>query len=216
VPELILYTYFRSSAAFRVRIALALKAASYDERFVSLTRQGGEQREPAYLTLNPLGLVPVLIVDGKVLTQSLAIIEFLEEMIPEPALLPRDALKRAQVRALAQNIACDIHPLQNLRVRRYLEQRLNHSADETLWWCRHWISEGLRATEQQLPHEKSSFAFGSQPSLADVCIVPQVYNALRYECLVSDFPRLYEIYETCMTLPVFQRAAPGQQADADG
>lgn len=216
MPELILYTYFRSSAAFRVRIALALKAASYDQRFVSLTKHGGEQREPAYLTLNPLGLVPVLIADGNVLTQSLAIIEYLEETMPEPALLPADAVKRAQVRALAQNIACDIHPLQNLRVRRYLEQRLSHSEDETLQWCRHWISEGLRATEQQLPHDKSRFAFGEQPSLADVCIVPQVYNALRYECPVSEFPRLYGIYENCMALPAFQRAAPGQQADAQG
>jgi maleylacetoacetate isomerase len=216
MPDLTLYTYFRSSAAFRVRIALALKGLTYESRFVHLLRDGGEQHRADYLELNPQALVPTVIAGETVLNQSLAIVEYLNEVYPSPPLLPAAPDQRAQVRAMAQIIACDTHPLQNLRVRNYLQQTLgqtDHAVDE---WCRHWIAAGLRAVEQHVRRyaEEGEFAFGSSPTLADVCLVPQVYNAERYECPLDELARVRAVYETCMTLPAFQNAVPERQPDA--
>lgn len=205
-----LYTYFRSSAAFRVRIALHLKGLAYEPQFVHLRR--GEQHTPGYRALNRQGLVPTLVHAGQVLHQSLAIIEYLEEQFPEPRLLPVSPVERAQVRALALAVACDIHPLNNLRVLQYLEQGLGRSQSERDAWYRHWISEGFRALEVMLA-SSGPYCYGATPTLADCCLVPQVWNALRFECDLAPCPRVRHIHATCMQHPAFVAAAPECQPD---
>ncbi|WP_142846445.1 maleylacetoacetate isomerase [Telmatospirillum sp. J64-1] len=211
-----LYTYFRSSAAYRVRIALGLKGVGYDSLPVHLLRDGGEQHRDAYLALNPQGLVPVLEEDGRVLTQSLAIIEYLEETHPAPALLPSDPVERARVRALAQAVACDIHPLNNLRVLRYLVRTLGVSEEQKNAWYRHWIETGLPALESMLAGHPATgrFCHGDTPGLADCVLVPQLFNARRFQIDLAPYPTLTRIDEACAALPAFQAAHPDNQPDA--
>jgi maleylacetoacetate isomerase len=209
-----LYTYFRSSAAYRVRIALNLKGLAHEAEFVNLTE--GEQRAPAYRALSAQGLVPTLEDDGNVLVQSLAIIEYLEERQPEPPLLPRDAAGRARVRALALAIACDIHPLNNLRVLQYLEHTIGLDRDRRLAWYSHWIAEGFAAFEQMLDHPDTGvFCHSDTPTLADIALVPQVANAVRFGCELAPYARVRRINEACLALPAFAKAAPANQPDAE-
>ena len=212
-----LFTYWRSSAAYRVRIALNLKGLDYEAVPVHLLRGGGEHRQPAYLGLNPAGLVPALEDAGQVLTQSLAIVEYLEETHPQPALLPAAALDRARVRAIAQVIACDIHPVNNLRVLQYLTRELGASEEQKNAWYRHWIGVGLQAVEAMLAGDARTGAFchGDTPGLADCCLVPQVFNARRFGCELAAMPTVLRIAETCAGLEAFQRAAPEAQPDAE-
>lgn len=209
-----LYGYFRSSAAYRVRIALNLKNIPHDDAFVRLAK--GEQFK-AFAALNPQKLVPVLEIDGALLTQSLAIIEYLEETKPEPPLLPKDALGRARVRALALQIACDIHPLNNLRVLKYLVGPLGASEDAKLAWYRHWIKEGIEAIESTLADDAATgtFCHGARPSLADVCLVPQVANARRFDCPLDSYLTVCRIEAACLALPAFDQARPENQPDAE-
>jgi maleylpyruvate isomerase len=212
-----LYTYFRSSAAFRVRIALNLKGLSYQGIPLHLLRGGGEQHSAAFEQRNPLRLVPVLLDDSLTLTQSLAIIEYLEDTHPLPALLPPGAAARAQVRALALSIACDIHPLNNLRVLRYLKSPLGIEDEARNEWSRHWIEVGFSAIEHMLREggTSGSCCYGDRPTLADCCLVPQVFNAQRVECQLARWPTILRIHEHCMQLPAFQLAAPAAQRDAE-
>jgi len=209
-----LYSYFRSSAAYRVRIALNLKAVSYDIVPVHLTKGGGEQRRPEYRSINPQMRVPALVVpDGQVLTQSLAIIEYLEETHPEPRLLPRDPVERAKVRALAQAIACDIHPLNNLIVLQHLKRTLHHDQAAIDAWYVHWIVSGFEAIETMIA--PAPYAFGAQVTLADACLVPQVANARRYNVPLERFPNIVAVDAACQKLPAFERARPDKQPDAE-
>jgi maleylacetoacetate isomerase len=210
-----LYGYFRSSAAFRVRIALNLKKLDYENAFVHLRR--GEQMHPAFLGLNPQGLVPALETDEHRLTQSLPIIEYLDETYPEPPLLPRDAAGRARVRALAAIVACDIHPLNNLRVLRYLQRSLGHDQAATEVWYNHWIEEGFRALERLLANDPDTgrFCHGDRPGLADIALVPQVVNAERYQLDLAPYPTITRIFQTCMMLDAFAAAHPQQQPDQE-
>ncbi|AVZ80394.1 maleylacetoacetate isomerase [Zoogloeaceae bacteirum Par-f-2] len=212
-----LYTYFRSSAAYRVRIALHLKGLPYEAVPVHLVRNGGEHRQPDYLALNPAGLVPALEDRGQVLTQSLAIIEYLDETYPAPALLPGDALNRARIRALAQAIACDIHPINNLRVLQYLSRELGASDEQKNAWYRHWVQSGLAAVEAMLQQQPRSgrFCVGDTPTLADICLVPQVFNARRFNCNTAHIPTVMRIVDACEALEAFRRAAPANQPDAE-
>jgi maleylacetoacetate isomerase len=212
-----LYGYWRSSAAYRVRIALELKGMPYELSPVHLLRDGGQQRTHAYALINPQGRVPALDHDGRVLTQSLAIVEYLEEIRPEPALLPPAALGRARVRALAQLVACDIHPLNNLRVLQYLERPLGQPEAARGDWYRHWITEGFEALEKLLAgsDETGRYCHGDSPGLADICLVPQVYNARRYRCDLASFPTITRIDAACSALEAFQRAQPERQPDAE-
>jgi maleylpyruvate isomerase len=204
-----LYDYWRSSAAYRVRIALNLKGLDYAQTSIDL--RAGDQREKSYLERNPQGLVPFL-QDGEVgLSQSLAIIEYLEERHPEPPLLPDEPVRRAQARAVALSIACDIHPLNNLRVLQYLERTLECDESVRMAWYRHWIAEGLSALEAMLSKTAGTFCMGDRPTIADVCLVPQVYNARRYHCDLEPFPTARRIDEECRALDAFARAAPDRQ-----
>jgi maleylacetoacetate isomerase len=208
-----LYSYFRSSAAFRVRIALNLKGLSYDTQAVHLLKQGGEQHSAEYAAINPSELVPTLLDQQYVLTQSLSILEYLEEAYPKTALLPQNLQQRAQIRAFAQHIACEIHPLNNLRVLQYLEQTLAVSNSEKTAWYQHWIKLGFHSLEQQLQHSNGKYCFGEQASFADCCLIPQVYNAKRFQIDLTEYPKIQSIYTHCMQLAAFQQAAPEQQAD---
>ena len=210
-----LYTYFRSSAAYRVRIALNLKGIDYQAVPVHLVRNGGEHKSTDYLALNPQGLVPALAVDGQVLTQSLAILEYLDETHPDPALLPADPLGRARVRAIAQAIACDIHPINNLRVLQYLGGTLGLDQAAKDDWYRHWVQTGLQAVEAMLAADRRTGAFchGDQPGLADCCLVPQVFNARRFNCDLTALPTIMRIAERCEQIDAFNQAAPAQQPD---
>ena len=211
---MILYDYFRSSAAYRVRIALNLKGLGTERRFVHLRR--GEQRDPAYLELNPQGLVPMLSVGSRRLTQSLAIIEYLEEKHPAPALLPLTPEDRAWVRSIALAIACDIHPLNNLRVLKYLGKELGIDEPRRDEWYRHWVVEGFDALEAQLQERATGrFCFGDAPTLADVCLVPQVANARRLNVAMDAFPRIRSIDAACLALPAFDQARPENNPDAE-
>jgi len=211
-----LYSYFRSSAAFRVRIALNLKGLDANLVPIHLLRDGGQQLLPAYRSLNPDGLVPLLVDQGVALHQSLAIIEYLEETHPTPPLLPSTPLDRAYVRALAQSIACDIHPLNNMRVLKYLK-RLNVDDAARDEWYRHWIEVGFQALEIRLARDTRTgdFAFGDSPTMADLCLVPQVFNAKRFSVDLDAFPVIRRIAEHANGLPAFQDAAPAAQPDAE-
>ena len=213
-----IYSYFRSSASYRVRIALNLKGLPYDIVPVHLLRDGGEQLKPDYRALNPDALVPALqLDDGAVITQSLAIIEYLEERYPEPPLLPKDALDRAWLRSLALSIACDIHPINNLRILRYLTGEMKLSEDDKNRWYRHWCEQGLAAVEQVLAHDKrvGRYCYGDTPSLADCLLVPQVANAQRMNCDLSGMPTVVRINDACLQLPAFIDASPSRQPDAE-
>ena len=212
-----LYTYFRSSAAFRVRIALNLKGIAYEAEPVHLLRDGGRQRTAAFAAVNPQQLLPVLEHDGHCLTQSLAIIEYLDEVTAEPRLLPPDPLGRARVRSLALAIACEIHPLNNLRVLQYLTETLGLSDEQKNRWYRHWVETGLAAVERRLAVEPETggYCHGDRPTLADCCLVPQVFNARRYGCDLSAVPTILRIHEQCMALEPFQKASPTAQPDAE-
>ena len=209
-----LYSYFRSSAAYRVRIALNLKAVSYDIVPVHLTKGGGEQRRPEYRSINPQMRVPALVVpDGQVRTQSLAIIEYLEETHPEPRLLPRDPVERAKVRALAQAIACDIHPLNNVGPLRYLKNEMHQEQSAIDAWYHHWVRSGFEALEALV--RPAPYAFGTEVTLADVFLVPQVYNARRLKVPLDAFPKIVGIEAACLALAAFDRARPEKQPDAE-
>jgi maleylacetoacetate isomerase len=214
--DLILYSYWRSSAAYRVRIALNLKKLAHEIRPVHLVRDGGEQHAEAYRQLNPQELVPTLKHGDRVLRQSLAIVEYLDESWPQPALLPREPAARARVRALADVVACDIHPIGNLSVLQYLERECSLSQPAREQWSRHWIERGFRALEAMLAEDASRgpFCGGEQPGLADICLVPQVYNARRWRVDMDAFPRIAAIHAACQELDAFQRAAPEAQPDA--
>lgn len=211
-----LHTYFRSSAAYRVRIALNLKGIQPEMAFVHLLKDGGEQFSAAYEALNPSHLVPLLEDDGMLLTQSLAIIEYLDETHSQHPLLPPDARGRARVRALAQAIASDIHPINNLRVLKYLSEELNVSTEQKSAWYRHWVALGLQALETQLVRdpETGRFCHGDTPTIADCCLVPQLYNARRFECDLAPYPTVVAIAARCEELPAFAEARPERQLDA--
>jgi maleylacetoacetate isomerase len=210
-----LYTYFRSSAAYRVRIALNLKGLAYEAIPVHLLRGGGEQKQAAYKDVNPLGLVPTLVTDAAVFTQSLAIMEWLDETYPEPPLLPKPADARAQVRAIAHTIASDIHPLNNLRVLGYLTKTLGMTDEQKSAWIRHWIEDGLLAVERLLvtTGTRGRYCYSDTPSMADCCLVPQVFNARRFHCNLDHLPILSGIVAACEDLEAFRAAAPAQQPD---
>jgi maleylacetoacetate isomerase len=220
-----LYSYFRSSAAYRVRIALNLKNLPYDMVPIHLLKNGGEQLTPEFRRLNPHALVPALIDEAAedggenaaALTQSLAIIEYLEETHPEPALLPKNPADRAFVRSIALSIACEIHPLNNLRVLRYLVRDLKLDEDSKNAWYRHWCEQGLTALETQLSGDSrvGKFCFGDTPTLADCCLVPQIANAQRFNCDVSKIPTIMRINDACIALDAFEKAAPANQPDAE-
>ncbi|HEV8029455.1 MAG TPA: maleylacetoacetate isomerase [Stellaceae bacterium] len=210
-----LYGYFRSSAAFRVRIALNLKGLAYEGASIHLRR--GDQAQAGFLAVNPQGLVPALETDGQILIQSIAIIEYLDETHPEPPLLPRDAAGRARVRALAAIVACDIHPLNNLRVLRYLHRPLGQDQTAIETWYNHWIDAGFQALESKLAGDARTGAFchGDAPGLADIALVPQVVNAERYELDLAPYPTINRIFENCIKLDAFADAHPNRQPDRD-
>ncbi|MEO8186567.1 MAG: maleylacetoacetate isomerase [Burkholderiaceae bacterium] len=211
-----LYNYFRSSATYRVRIALNLKGLPYEYLSVHLLKDGGQQLAPSFRVLNPESLVPVLDDDGEVLTQSLAIIEYLEETRPDPPLLSNDAIERAYVRAIALAIACEIHPLNNLRVLRYLVKTLGATEEQKNAWYRHWVEQGLASIEARLVAEQRSgrYALGDAVTLAEVFIVPQIFNAQRMDCNLDAVPTVMRIFDNCMHLPAFIDAQPSGQPDA--
>ena len=213
-----LYSYWRSSAAFRVRIALNIKGVDYEVLPVHLNKNGGEQLSEAYASKNPNRLVP-LFDDGKnSIHQSLAIIEYLDEVAPQPALLPSSPIDRAWVRSLAMDIAIDIHPISNLRVLRYLIKQVGASNEVKDAWYQHWIKLGLASIEKQLCNDSrlGRFAFGDQPGLIDICLVPQIFNALSTKIDMSPYPTLMKIFHECMNLPAFIDASWEKQIDAEG
>lgn len=209
MPRPILYDYWRSSAAYRVRIALNLKDIDYETRQVDLRE--GAQRSEEYRAANPQGLVPMLDIDGQRLTQSLAIITYLDMKYPNPPLIPAMAAERAHVTAMALAIACDIHPLNNLRVLKYLKDPLGHSQEEIDAWYRHWIDEGLPALEALAGPQAGKFLFGNAPTGADVCLVPQLYNARRFNVPLDQYPTLLRAEENANKLDAFARAHPDRQ-----
>ena len=206
-----LYSYFRSSAAYRVRIALNYKGIEYQQIPVNLL--DNEQNSEMYLTVNPLGLVPALeLADGTIITQSTAILEWLEEQYPEPGLYPSDAATRAKARSLCNSIACDIHPLNNLRVLKYLKEELKVSEEQKNNWYQHWIAKGFSSVEETLSPD--SYALGDAVSMVDIYLIPQVYNALRFNQDMNSYPNITRIYHRCNELDAFKRAAPESQMDA--
>ena len=207
-----LYNYFRSSASYRVRIALALKGLAYDYLPVHLVRK--EHLAESYAAVSPSRLVPLLKDGDAWLTQSLAIIEYLDETHPQPPLLPADALGRARVRALAQDIACEIHPLNNLRVLRYLTHDLKVSEDDRSRWYRHWVETGLEVVERQLAASPARFCHGDAPTLADCTLVPQIFNAQRFDCRTEHVPQVMRVFGHCMQLDAFAKTQPSACPDA--
>lgn len=212
-----LYSFFRSSASYRVRIALNFKGLSYEQVPIHLRKGGGEQLSAAYKAINPQALVPALEDGGKILTQSLAIMEYLEEKYPQPPLLPNDPADRAAVRAMALIIACEVHPIQNLRVLQYVKREYNQTDDQVNLWAQHWINLGLSALEQLITTQpkRGRFCYGDAPTFADICLVPQLGNARRYGCDLSRYPAIAEIEKHCLALPAFADAAPEKQPDAE-
>ena len=209
-----LYSYFRSSAAYRVRIALNLKGLPYEMDFVHLTKDGGRQHSAEFNAINPAKLVPALRLDGgDVLTQSLAIIDYLDETHPQPPLLPVDPLQRAKVRAVALTIACDIHPIDNLRVLQYLKRTLKHEQSDIDTWYHHWIIQGFNAIEAAIA--PGPYCFGAQVTLADICLVPQVFNARRLNVPLEAFPKIVAVESACLKLAAFDKARPENQPDAE-
>ena len=209
-----LYTYFRSYAAFRVRIALNLKGLAYEPVFVHLAK--GEHRAAAYAKVNPQALLPTLeLDDGTRLTQSLAIIEYLDEKHPQKPLLPKDAQERARVRSLSYLIASEIHPLNNLRVLQHLKRALGQSEEQVNAWYRHWIADGLAKLEAELASNKGRFCHGDTPTMADCCLVPQIFNAKRYHSDLAPYPSTMRVFDACMNLEAFDRAQPSKQPDAE-
>ncbi|MBD9499983.1 maleylacetoacetate isomerase [Pseudomonas sp. PDM23] len=211
---LTLYSYWRSSAAYRVRIALGLKGLAYRQVPVHLVKDGGQQHAADYQSLNPQELVPLLVDGDARIAQSLAILEYLDETHPQPGLLPRDALQRAQVRALSLHIACDIHPLNNLRVLQYLSGPLGVADEAKSAWIRHWVETGLHAVEKGVAHWTGPLSLGERPGYFEACLIPQLYNARRFDCDLSGCPRLLAIAARCESLEAFQQAAPEVQPDA--
>ncbi|MCS6117686.1 maleylacetoacetate isomerase [Shewanella baltica] len=213
-----LYGYWRSSAAYRVRIALNLKGISAEQLSVHLVRDGGEQHKAAYSALNPLELVPTLTLDDELdadaLSQSLAIIEYLDEIHPQSSLLPASALERAHVRAMALTVACEIHPLNNLRVLQYLTQTLGVDEAAKNTWYHHWVASGFAALETLLKRHSGRYCFGDTVTLADLCLVPQVYNAMRFNVDLTPYPNIMRVWTECNQLEAFADAAPERQADA--
>lgn len=212
-----LYTFFRSSASYRVRIALNLKGLNYEQVPIHLRRGGGEQFSAPYKAVNPQALVPALEDNGRILTQSLAIMEYLEERYPKPPLLPADPADRALVRSMALIVACEIHPIQNLRVLVYLKNSLQQSDDDLNRWARHWIDLGLSALQQTVATgpKQGKFCFGDTPTLADISLVPQLANARRFGCDLAVYSRLLQIETACNLIPAFADAAPEKQPDAE-
>jgi maleylpyruvate isomerase len=209
-----LYSYFRSSAAYRVRIAFNLKGLSYETTSIHLQKEGGLNRKPAYRAINPQMRVPVLKLDsGELITQSLAIIEYLDEVHPQPPLLPRGNVARAQVRALAQLVACDIHPLNNVGPLRYLKNELGQDQAKIDAWYHHWVREGFDALEAMV--RPGPYSFGAEVTLADLCLVPQVANARRLKVPLDPYPRIVAIDAACAKLPAFEAARPENQPDAE-
>jgi maleylacetoacetate isomerase len=209
-----LYTYFRSSASFRVRIALNLKGIAYEPSFVHLPK--GEHRAAPYSKVNPQALTPALeLDDGEQLAQSLAIMEYLDEVHPTPRLLPRDAKGRARVRSLSLLIACEIHPLNNLRTLQHLKRTLGQSEEQVNAWYRHWVADGLAKFEADLGGGSGEYCHGDDPTMADCCLVPQIFNAQRYQCDLAPYPVTMRIFDACMKLEAFDRAQPSKQPDAE-
>ena len=207
-----LYNYFRSSASFRVRIALKLKGLEYE--YVPVHLGQGEHRSPDYASVTADMLVPALEIDGEHLSQSMAIIEYLDETRPEPPLLPADALGRARVRALSQAVACEIHPLNNLRVLKYLVGELKLDEERKLVWYRHWVRDGLESFERQLQRQpQSSFCYGPTPTMADCCLAPQIFNGQRFDVKFDGLPRTMAVFEACMRLDAFQQSQPSSCPD---
>jgi maleylacetoacetate isomerase len=215
MEPLTLYTYSRSSAAYRVRIVLNYKTLAYRSKYIRLTRDGGENNSPEYKAVNAQALIPSLQTEHGVITQSMAIMEYLEQRYPQPPMLPLQPENQAQVRAYAQLICCDIHPLNNLRVLAYLQTQLHIDDSQQQVWYRHWIEQGFAALETVLSANSNTgiYCFGDTPTLADACLVPQVYNANRFNCDMSAFPTIRRINAACLTLPAFQQARPENQAD---
>jgi maleylpyruvate isomerase len=212
-----LYTYFRSSAAYRVRIALNLKGLQYDAVPVHLLRDGGEQLRETYQAINPSGLVPAFQDDYITLTQSMAILEYLDDEYPAPPIMPEDSAGRARVRELAQIIACDIHPVNNLRVLRYLVEDLGLSEEVKNEWYRHWLTDGLEVLEKHLARDPSAgpLCHGAIPTIADCCLVPQVFNAQRHGIDIAAYPNIARINAQCIEIPAFVAAHPSNQPDAE-
>ena len=215
MADVLLHGYFRSSTSFRVRIALNLKGIAYDQTFRHLRK--GEQRAPDYLALNPQGLVPTLDIDGQHITQSLAIIDYLEETRPTPALLPKSPAERARVRSLAQMVALEIHPINNLRVLEDLKTRFGTDDAGTAGWFRHWVDVTFGALEKRLASEPQTgtFCHGETPTLADICLVPQVVNNTRFNVDMTPYPTISRIYDACLMVKAFADAMPGKQPDAE-
>ena len=209
MSRIVLHDYFRSSASYRVRIALNLKGVEYEQHSVSLA--DGAQKSAEYRALNPQGFVPMLEIDGQRLTQSLSIIVYLDQRFPEPPLLPRDPGEGAHVRSLALAVACDIHPLNNLRVLKYLKAELGQEQEAVDAWYRHWVTEGLAALEAAAASKAGRFLYGDTPTLADVCVVPQLYNARRFDVPLDPYPTLLRADEAARALPAFAAAHPDQQ-----
>jgi maleylacetoacetate isomerase len=209
-----LYSYYRSSAAFRVRIALNLKGLAYETQAIHLIKDGGHNRRPEYRAINPQMRVPALVTPGgEVLIQSLAIIEYLDETHPQPPLLPKDPIARAKVRALSELIACDIHPLNNTSSLRYLKNKLGQEQSAIDTWYHHWVLEGFEALEQLI--EAGPYCCGDAVTIADVCLVPQLYNARRLKVPLDKFPKILSVDAACLQLPAFDRARPENQPDAE-
>ena len=212
-----LYGYFRSSAAFRARIALNLKGIKPELRFIHLLKEGGQQHTATYKTLNPLELIPALVHDGQLITQSLAIMEYLDEIVPEPPILPKDALGRARVREIACVIASDIHPVNNLRVAQHLKREFHLSDEQQANWQRHWITVGFEALEKMLSLSKNTgaYCYGDTATVADICLIPQIFNARRVNLEVERYPTLSRIFAHAMQHPAFDAAQPKNQPDAE-
>lgn len=212
-----LYSYFRSSAAFRVRIALNLKNLEYEIVPIHLVKEGGQQHSEQYRKLNPQGLVPALEDNGHLITQSLAIIDYLEDQFPTPSVFPADPVLKAQSRAAALSVACDIHPVDNLRVLQYLTSELKVSEEQKNAWYVHWVKIGFEALEKQLMAvaHLGNYSFGDTPTIADICLIPQIFNAHRFKIDLTPYPRLVAIEQECLKLPAFIKALPANQPDAE-